>query len=104
MFKIEMIDDVKNLPPDIREYEEENYTAGYTNHLLMYHNGKLEGHVTDNMEPEDARFYRSLAWIESWIRKAYQYGVEDGKREVTDNTPAAEALENLLNRITDDSA
>ncbi len=104
MFKIEMIDDVKNLPPDIREYEEDYYDADCTSYLLMYRNGKLDCYATDHMEPEDVRFWRDLSWIESWIKKAYQYGVEDGKREVTDNTPAAEALENLLNRVNDDSA
>ncbi|KKK48718.1 hypothetical protein LCGC14_3142320, partial [marine sediment metagenome] len=62
MFKIEMIDDVKNLPPDIRENYEDSFDADETSHLLMYHNGELKRHAADRIAPEDARFYRSLSW------------------------------------------
>ena len=39
--------------------------------------GDIESY-TDEMEPEDATFYRDLCWIISELERAYEQGCEDG--------------------------
>jgi len=49
----------------------------YATYIKITHNGETVGLFSDAMEPEDARFYRSLSWVSDEIRKAYELGKED---------------------------
>lgn len=49
----------------------------YASYLLVYHKGELIRCESDSIEPEDATFYRDLAWVSSAITDAYHLGKED---------------------------
>ncbi len=53
------------------EYEEENYA----NYLVIWVDGKVHEVHSDNMEPEDAVFYRDMSWIEDALEEAYELGL-----------------------------
>jgi len=45
--------------------------------LVILHDGKEIERHSDYMEPEDAVFYRDLAWIKEAILEAYELGKKD---------------------------
>ena len=47
--------------------------------LVIRHRGEVIRVENDYMEPEDAMFIRSLAWIPDAIEEAYELGYKDGK-------------------------
>ncbi len=51
----------------------------YACYLRMLHNGETVALESDAMEPEDARLYRDLAWVERLIKQAYLMGIKDAK-------------------------
>lgn len=55
--------------------------ADMATYLRIYHNGNLIDTYSDAMEPEDARFFRDLSWIEKAIGQAYRLGLEDGNND-----------------------
>jgi hypothetical protein len=46
--------------------------------LVIRHRGEVIRVENDYMEPEDAMFIRSLAWIPDAIEEAYKLGYKDG--------------------------
>ena len=48
--------------------------------LVIRHRGEVIRVENDYMEPEDAMFIRSLAWIPDVIEEAYELGYKDGRR------------------------
>ena len=53
-------------------------TGDMEDYLVVYHDGHPKVVVSDEMAPEDVRFYRDLSWIGPAIEKAYEWGREDG--------------------------
>lgn len=51
----------------------------YAGYLRVTYKGETLLLASDAMEPEDARFYRDLSWIEVMIEKAYQLGKKESK-------------------------
>ena len=47
--------------------------------LVIRHRGEVIRVENDYMEPEDAMFIRSLAWIPNAIEDAYKLGYKDGE-------------------------
>ena len=58
----------------------------YSTIIKAYHNNKLVLEENDMMEPEDAVFYRDLAWIPDALKKMYQLGLEDGRKKYSSKT------------------
>ena len=58
--------------------------AKYASYLRVIHNGKTILLESDAMEKEDAIFTRDLSWIKDIIFKAYQIGLQEGRKEVTE--------------------
>lgn len=44
-------------------------------------NGKIVNEYYDCVEPEDCSFSRDWNWISGELKRAYEYGYEDGKNE-----------------------
>ncbi len=53
------------------------YDGEASNTLTDNHHRETVRTQTDCMEPEDATFYRDLAWIKDAILEAYELGKED---------------------------
>lgn len=51
----------------------------YATYLKVVHDGKTILLESDAMEPEDARFYRDLAWIPKALEQVYQLGKNDAR-------------------------
>jgi len=47
----------------------------YATYLIVKYKGKIIRFESDAMEPEDARFYRDLSWIEDALLEAYYLGM-----------------------------
>ena len=58
------------------EYKEEYDETNYANYLVIREGGKVREVHSDNMEPEDAVFYRDLSWIEAALEEAYELGLK----------------------------
>ena len=63
---------------DLPEEEKSNfiYPPDVGSFLKVEIYGKPTVYHTDIMEPEDARFYRDLAWVKDALLEAYQAGKE----------------------------
>jgi len=49
--------------------------------LQIVRNGKALKTHYDGREPEDCFFYRDFSWIFEALEQAYQFGLEDGRKE-----------------------
>jgi hypothetical protein len=68
------------VPSDI--VEQIGFTYDYYNILVITDSaGEIIFWNSDNMEPEDATFYRDLSWIPEIIEKAYELGKKQGYDE-----------------------
>lgn len=67
----------EELPEEAKIFLGGDSIQDYTTYLLVYHKGELIRCESDSMEPEDATFYRDLAWINNAIIDAYYLGKED---------------------------
>jgi hypothetical protein len=70
----------EELPEEARIFLDIDSPIDYSTYLLVYHNDELVRCESDSMEPEDAVFYRDLAWVSSAITEAYYMGKEDSKK------------------------
>jgi hypothetical protein len=52
--------------------------------FLQIEHGDFSRIYSDTMEPEDARFFRDLSWVEHEIRRAYNFGIQDERERQTD--------------------
>lgn len=68
------------LPKESEMFIGEISDTDYATYLLVYHNDKLIRCESDSMEPEDAVFYRDMAWISSAIEQAYHLGQGDAEK------------------------
>lgn len=73
--KVELCD-FSELSP---EQQEEHAYGEEDTFLIVSHEGKVIRMESDGMEPEDARFYRSLSWIAEAIEEAYELGLTSGR-------------------------
>jgi hypothetical protein len=66
-----------------KEEQEDQYHDPYdsVNYIRVKHEGKVILLESDQMEPEDTKFYRDLSWIPGIIEKAYKLGRLDWMAE-----------------------
>lgn len=62
---------------NIKELDGE-YSDG-RNILTITHDGQEIEDYVDGGEPEDNSFHRSYYWITRELRRAYEFGLQDGK-------------------------
>lgn len=76
MLKVKQVSS-KELPEEAIIFLGDVPDTDYATYLLVYHNDELVRCESDSMEPEDAVFYRDLAWVGDVIVQAYHLGQED---------------------------
>jgi hypothetical protein len=64
----------------VRLDEEERY-GDFHQVLRIERNGVVIEEQQDGGEPEDQSFCRDWAWVPEALKKAYAFGLEDGRRE-----------------------
>jgi uncharacterized lipoprotein NlpE involved in copper resistance len=55
---------------------------GYHQRLQVVRDGTVIREEADCGEPEDQSFCRDWSWVETALREAYAFGLEDGRDEV----------------------
>ena len=69
-----------DLLPEYKESQPDNGAGKeYASYLVIKHNGNIISVESDAMEPEDARFYRDLSWIQGMLVRVYELGRNDGE-------------------------
>lgn len=54
--------------------------CGYSRYILIYHNGRLIKHVSDDTDGK-AYFWEDLKWVAPLLREMYELGKEDGFKD-----------------------
>lgn len=73
----------EDLPKEVREewaMPNNGCGAEYATYIVMKYQGVILNVMSDAMEPEDASFGRDLGWIQSALKDAYRFGLDDGKQ------------------------
>ena len=86
MLKVKQVSS-EELPEEAKTFLGTDSILDYTTYLLVYHKDKLILCESDSMEPEDAVFYRDLAWISGAIVQAYHLGQEDADDTYIEEIP-----------------
>ena len=61
--------------------KEDEEAYDYRQVLNVIRNGKIVLSECDGGEPEDQSFGRNWSWVEGALKQAYQFGLEDGRKE-----------------------
>lgn len=62
---------------DLSEDKKKDYKyQKYATFLQVIFKGEEIAFHSDEMEPEDVRFYRNLSWVPDLLEKVYQLGLE----------------------------
>lgn len=77
-YKVEICS-YNELPSEVdkEELSDNGQGAEYCCYLLIYIGGELKAVYSDAIEPEDARLYRDLRWIEHELERAFKVGRGD---------------------------
>lgn len=60
--------------------EEEDRYGDIVMVLKIERDGKVVEEHGDRGEPEDNSYYRDWSWVPKALKKAYEFGLEDGRR------------------------
>jgi len=80
-----VVSQYEELPEELKAiYEEDIWDRRCYTALVVFRNGEVLWYATDGFEPEDACFYRDLAFIKTWVEEAYKLGYTDAKAAAPD--------------------
>lgn len=71
----------EDLSDEEKEYmSDEGYGKDCANYIRIKHNGKTILLESDAIELKNKTFHRDLSWITKWLKKSYELGKEDARR------------------------